>query len=138
MVLFLNGNLRLIKRESYQISWYFGLNMLFYISSWKDLAPHNVYKLFDCTTKISIRRRLFFVILEINLHGYANKQNCRIWIEDQPEEVQELPLNPEKNNCLTFFYIIGQIPVEILGRVIEILKFRIVHVIMLTTVTTNI
>ena len=28
------------------------------------------------------------------LNGYVNKQNCRIWDEEQPEEVQELPLHP--------------------------------------------
>lgn len=30
------------------------------------------------------------------LNGYVNKQNCRIWDEEQPEEIQELPLHPEK------------------------------------------
>jgi len=30
------------------------------------------------------------------LNGYVNEQNCRIWIEEQPEEVQELPLHPDK------------------------------------------
>ena len=30
------------------------------------------------------------------LNGYVNKQNCRIWDEEQPEQVQELPLHPEK------------------------------------------
>lgn len=30
------------------------------------------------------------------LHGYVNKQNCRIWGEEQPEEVQQLPLHPLK------------------------------------------
>lgn len=30
------------------------------------------------------------------LDGYVNKQNCRIWAEDQPEEIQELPLHPDK------------------------------------------
>lgn len=30
------------------------------------------------------------------LNGYVNKQNCRIWDEEQPEEIQELPLYPEK------------------------------------------
>ena len=27
---------------------------------------------------------------------YVNKQNCRIWSEDQPEELQKLPMQPEK------------------------------------------
>lgn len=30
------------------------------------------------------------------LNGYVNKQNCRIWSEEQPEAVQELPMHPEK------------------------------------------
>ena len=30
------------------------------------------------------------------LNGYVNKQNCRIWDEEKPEEIQELPLHPEK------------------------------------------
>ena len=30
------------------------------------------------------------------LNGYVNKQNCRIWDEEQPEEVQVLPLHPQK------------------------------------------
>ncbi|CAH2098403.1 unnamed protein product [Euphydryas editha] len=30
------------------------------------------------------------------LNGYVNKQNCRIWDKEQPEEIQELSLYPEK------------------------------------------
>lgn len=30
------------------------------------------------------------------LNGYVNKQNCRIWSEDQAEALQELPMYPEK------------------------------------------
>ena len=30
------------------------------------------------------------------LSGYVNKQNCRIWIEDNPQVYAELPLHPEK------------------------------------------
>ena len=30
------------------------------------------------------------------LNGYVNKQNCRIWSEDQPEALQQLPMHPEK------------------------------------------
>ena len=30
------------------------------------------------------------------LNGYVNKQNCRIWNEDQPEALQVLPMHPEK------------------------------------------
>ena len=30
------------------------------------------------------------------LNGYVNKQNCRFWSEDQPEELQKLPMHPEK------------------------------------------
>ena len=28
------------------------------------------------------------------LNGYVNKQNCRFWSEDQPEELQKLPRHP--------------------------------------------
>lgn len=32
-----------------------------------------------------------------------NKQNCDIWCDEQPEDVQELPLHPLKtNNNLLF------------------------------------
>lgn len=30
------------------------------------------------------------------LNGYVNKQNARIWGNEQPEEVEQLPLHPEK------------------------------------------
>lgn len=30
------------------------------------------------------------------LNGYVNKQNCRIWDEEQPEEILEQPLYPQK------------------------------------------
>lgn len=30
------------------------------------------------------------------LNGYVNKQNCRIWADEQPGEIQELPMHPEK------------------------------------------
>ena len=30
------------------------------------------------------------------LNGYVNKQNCRYWSENQPEELQKLPMYPEK------------------------------------------
>ena len=30
------------------------------------------------------------------LNGYVYKQNCRFWIKDQPEELQKLPMHPEK------------------------------------------
>ena len=29
-------------------------------------------------------------------NGYVSKQNCRFWSEDQPEELQKLPMHPEK------------------------------------------
>ena len=29
------------------------------------------------------------------LNGYVNKQNCQFWREDQPEELQKLPMHPE-------------------------------------------
>ena len=30
------------------------------------------------------------------LNEYVNKQNCRFWSEDQSEELQKLPMHPEK------------------------------------------
>ena len=30
------------------------------------------------------------------LNGYVNKQNRRLWSEDQPEELQKPPMHPEK------------------------------------------
>ena len=30
------------------------------------------------------------------LNGTVNKQNCRLWADEQPEEYQELPLYPIK------------------------------------------
>jgi len=32
------------------------------------------------------------------LNGYVNKQNCHIWAEEQPEEIKELPLYPDKTS----------------------------------------
>lgn len=32
------------------------------------------------------------------LNGYVNKQNCRIWADEQPQAIQELPMHPEKLN----------------------------------------
>ena len=29
------------------------------------------------------------------LNSYVNKQNCRIWSEDQPEELRKLPMHPK-------------------------------------------
>ena len=29
-------------------------------------------------------------------NGYVNKQNCRFWSEDQPEELQKLSMHSEK------------------------------------------
>ncbi|KAL4152933.1 hypothetical protein QTP88_000766 [Uroleucon formosanum] len=37
-----------------------------------------------------------YVHYHSRVNGYVNKQNCRIWDEEQPEEIQELPLHPEK------------------------------------------
>ncbi len=39
---------------------------------------------------------LFSDEAHVRLNGYVNKQNCRIWDEKQPEEIQELPFHPEK------------------------------------------
>ena len=33
---------------------------------------------------------------EAHLWLNGNKQNCRFWNEDQPEELQKLPMHPEK------------------------------------------
>ncbi|VVC24954.1 Reverse transcriptase domain [Cinara cedri] len=48
----------------------------------------------------SIRRRSQQLGLSDEAHswlnGYINKQNCRIWAEEQPKEVQELPSHPDK------------------------------------------
>ena len=30
------------------------------------------------------------------LNGYVNKQNCRFWSEDRPQELQKLPMLSEK------------------------------------------
>lgn len=30
------------------------------------------------------------------LNGYVNKQNCRIWCDEQPRAILELPMHPEK------------------------------------------
>ncbi|QQP49937.1 Putative DD41D transposase [Caligus rogercresseyi] len=30
------------------------------------------------------------------LNGYVNKQNCRIWSDEQPHAINELPMHPEK------------------------------------------
>ena len=30
------------------------------------------------------------------MYGYVNKQNCRFWSEDQPEELQKLSMHSEK------------------------------------------
>lgn len=42
------------------------------------------------------RKILFSDEAHFWLNGYVNKQNCRIWGDEQPEAVQELPLHPEK------------------------------------------
>lgn len=72
------------------------------------------------------------------LNGYVNKQNCRIWDEEQPEEVKELPLHPDKTTvakpatieeleAIIITHVIGQIPVEMLDQVIKNWNFRIDH-----------
>ena len=30
------------------------------------------------------------------LNGFVNKQNCRIWGENNPQQIQQLPMHPEK------------------------------------------
>ncbi|XP_055308848.1 uncharacterized protein LOC129572772 [Sitodiplosis mosellana] len=39
-------------------------------------------------------RILFSDEAHFTLNGHVNKHNCRIWGEEQPEQVQELPLHP--------------------------------------------
>ena len=45
-----------------------------------------------------IRRFLFVfrICVHFWLNEYVNKQNSRFWSEDQPEELQKLPMHPEK------------------------------------------
>lgn len=48
--------------------------------------------------KIKIRFAQFVIILVVMVarHGTVNKQNCRIWANENPREYQEQPLWPEK------------------------------------------
>lgn len=48
------------------------------------------------TDPLFYRKILFSDEAHFWLNGYVNKQNCRIRGDEQPEEVQELPLHPEK------------------------------------------
>lgn len=42
------------------------------------------------------RKILFSDEAHFWLNGYVNKQNCRIWSEDNPRQILETPLHPEK------------------------------------------
>ncbi|GFT85653.1 uncharacterized protein TNCV_4253641 [Trichonephila clavipes] len=42
------------------------------------------------------KRILFSDEAHFLLNGYINKQNCRIWSEDNPQVYVETPLHPEK------------------------------------------
>ncbi|GFT00248.1 uncharacterized protein TNCV_2738161 [Trichonephila clavipes] len=42
------------------------------------------------------KRILFSDEAHFWLNGYVNKQNCRIWTEDNPQVYVETPLHPEK------------------------------------------
>lgn len=42
------------------------------------------------------RKILFSDEAHFWLNGYVNKQNCRIWSENNPKMIQQLPLHPEK------------------------------------------
>ncbi|GFU93077.1 uncharacterized protein TNCV_1663091 [Trichonephila clavipes] len=42
------------------------------------------------------KRILFSDEANFWLNGYVNKQNCRIWSEDNPQVYVETPLHPEK------------------------------------------
>ncbi|GFY07099.1 hypothetical protein TNCV_4903411 [Trichonephila clavipes] len=42
------------------------------------------------------KRILFSDEAHFWLHGYVNKQNCRIWSEANPQVYVETPLHPEK------------------------------------------
>lgn len=77
----------------------FFVSVLFDISSWKGLVQHSVSRwalerLGE--DQMFSSKILFSDEAHFWLNGYVNKQNCRIWDEEQPEEVQELPLHPEK------------------------------------------
>ena len=41
------------------------------------------------------------------LNGYVNKQNCRFWSEDQPEELQKLPMHPEKVTVCAVYRLVA-------------------------------
>ncbi|GFU52759.1 uncharacterized protein TNCV_1495741 [Trichonephila clavipes] len=49
-----------------------------------------------------LKRILFSDEAHFWLNGYVNKQNCRIWSEDNPQVYVETPLHPE-NDCLVRF-----------------------------------
>ncbi|GFW46195.1 uncharacterized protein TNCV_4210741 [Trichonephila clavipes] len=48
------------------------------------------------------KRILFSDEAHFWLNGYVNKQNCRIWSEDNPQVYVETPLHPEKLTSLVF------------------------------------
>ena len=41
------------------------------------------------------------------LNGHVYKKNCRFWSEDQPEELQKLPMHPEKVIVWWGFWAVG-------------------------------
>ncbi|GFV65449.1 uncharacterized protein TNCV_1081291 [Trichonephila clavipes] len=52
---------------------------------------------------LHVNRGLFKLVEDLGcdeahfwLNGYVNKQNCRIWSEDNPQVYVETPLHPEK------------------------------------------
>ena len=76
--------------------------MLFFFSiGWhfimERLTPEQRLKIVQLYYENSISSQILFSDeAHFWLNGYVNKQNCRIWDEEQPEEIQELPLHPEK------------------------------------------
>ncbi|GFT20236.1 uncharacterized protein TNCV_4060401 [Trichonephila clavipes] len=64
------------------------------------LTPEqNAFKSCNFISKIMVdfhKRILFSDEAHFWLNGYANKQNCRIWSEANPQVCVETPLHPEK------------------------------------------
>ncbi|GFW38183.1 transposable element Tc3 transposase [Trichonephila clavipes] len=64
------------------------------------LTPvNNAFKLCNFISKIMVdfhKRILFRDEAHFWLNGYVNKQNCRIWSEDNPQVYVETPLHIEK------------------------------------------
>ncbi|CAH2000968.1 unnamed protein product [Acanthoscelides obtectus] len=81
-----------IRRRSQQLG-------ICYSTTWKilrqdlDVKPYKIQLVQELKPHDLPQR---FQFAHFWLNGYVNKQNCRIWSEDQPEALQELPMHPEK------------------------------------------